>query len=58
MEHRKPSKVTQKDRYGNMVTYEYAPEIKPMDHILVDLKDLMQFLHGSRLVSSLLMLKL
>ena len=31
MEHRKPSKVTQKDRYGNQVTYEYAPEIKPMD---------------------------
>ena len=31
MEHRKPSKVTQKDRYGNQVTYEYAPDTKPLD---------------------------
>ena len=31
MEHRKPSKVTQKDRYGNQITYEYAPDMKPLD---------------------------
>ena len=28
---RKPHKVTQKDRYGNQVTYEYLPEVKPLD---------------------------
>ena len=28
---RKPSKITQKDRYGNQVTFEFAPEIKPID---------------------------
>ena len=27
---RKPKKVTQKDRYGNQVSYEYAPEIEPL----------------------------
>ena len=28
---RKPSKVIKKDRYGNQITLEYAPEIKPID---------------------------
>ena len=28
---RKPSKITQKDRYGNQITYEFAPEVKPID---------------------------
>ena len=28
---RKPSKVIKKDRYGNQLTYEYAPEMKPFD---------------------------
>ena len=28
---RKPSKVTKKDRYGNQVTYEYQPDMKPFD---------------------------
>ena len=31
MDNRKPAKVTQKDRYGNQVTYEYTPEVKPLD---------------------------
>ena len=31
MDERKPAKVTQKDRYGNQVTYEYTPEVKPLD---------------------------
>ena len=30
-DNRKPSKVTQKDRYGNSVTMEYAPDTKPLD---------------------------
>ena len=30
MDGRKPKKVTQKDRYGNQVSYEYAPEIEPL----------------------------
>ena len=30
-DNRKPSKVTKKDRYGNSVTMEYAPEMKPLD---------------------------
>ena len=31
MEHRKPSKVIKKDRYGNSITMEYAPDSKPLD---------------------------
>lgn len=31
MDGRKPSKVTKKDRYGNSITMEYAPEVKPLD---------------------------
>ena len=31
MDDRKPSKVIKKDRYGNQVTFEYAPEMKPLD---------------------------
>ncbi len=31
MDNRKPSKVTQKDRYGNTITKEYEPEMKPFD---------------------------
>ena len=31
MDSRKPKKVTQKDRYGNQVTFEYQDEVKPLD---------------------------
>ena len=31
MDNRKPSKITKKDRYGNQVTVEYQPEVKPLD---------------------------
>ena len=31
MDNRKPKKVTQKDRYGNQVTFEYQDEVKPLD---------------------------
>ena len=31
MDDRKPSKVIKKDRYGNQITFEYAPEMKPLD---------------------------
>lgn len=30
-EHRKPKKVTEKDRYGNQITYEYESDVKPLD---------------------------
>ena len=31
MDGRKPKKVTQKDRYGNQISYEYESDTKPLD---------------------------
>ena len=31
----KPKKITQKDRYGNQVSVEYEPEIKPLDQTAI-----------------------
>ena len=35
MDGRKPSKVVKKDRYGNQITFEYEPEIKPLDQTAI-----------------------
>ena len=35
MDGRKPSKVIKKDRYGNQITFEYEPEIKPLDQTAI-----------------------